>query len=163
ANDFMRRYVFEWTPTLDGRGFGMWFTWVYLAELALMWIALIARRRRRPVVDLALALVATAASLSAKRLVPYVAILGLPIVARALRGVSRRAVVARALRRVPGEVRRQPRDAVARACGRLRVATAQSRVGVGVAERAVVRVRARLRAARGVPVAGAAAERAAVA
>jgi hypothetical protein len=86
GNDYIKQSIFEWTPTLH-HALGFNFVWVYLPWLALLWIPLLMRIRQRPFFDLALAVAATGFSLDAKRLVPYAAIFGFPVVARSFAGL----------------------------------------------------------------------------
>jgi hypothetical protein len=89
ASDYMKQYVYEWgSPLADkyrSRAYGFD---VVLAIFMLMWSGLILNVKRRPLLDAALALLATAITIQAIRFVSFIGILGFPLTVRAWLAVA---------------------------------------------------------------------------
>jgi hypothetical protein len=81
ANQYIKEAIWEWRSPFVTGGTDPWFV-VYCAELVLLWISVLGRLRRRPWLDAVIALVISFQSARANRFVPYLGILGLPIMAR---------------------------------------------------------------------------------
>ncbi|MCB9555598.1 MAG: DUF2029 domain-containing protein [Deltaproteobacteria bacterium] len=73
--------IFEWESPLVVGGGSHWY-WAYWLLLALLWSGLLLRIKQLPWLDVGLALVVTVMSLRANRFVPYLAIVGYPIIIR---------------------------------------------------------------------------------
>ena len=89
ASDYIKQYVYEWgSPLADKymrRAYGFD---VVLSLLILMWLGLFLNLKRRPLLDAALALLATVITLQAIRFVSFIGILGFPIMVRAWLAVA---------------------------------------------------------------------------
>jgi hypothetical protein len=87
---YYKPFINEWLP-IFGHHYGhLYVLWAYSAVLALLWILLLTDLRRRPLLEIALALFATCLSLSSRRFVVYVPIIGFPIISRLLSQALRR-------------------------------------------------------------------------
>jgi len=82
GSEYMRFSIWEWRSTLQIGPGKPWFP-AYCAMGILVWSSILLRLRARPVLDFAVGSVVTYLSLRANRFVPYLAIFGLPIAARA--------------------------------------------------------------------------------
>ena len=84
SSDFINQYVYEWgSPLADKymrRAYGFN---IILSLFVLMWSGLALNIKRRPLMDAAFALLATAITIQAVRFVPYIGILGFPVTIRA--------------------------------------------------------------------------------
>ena len=89
ASDYIKQFVYEWSSPLAAKyvnrayGFN-----VVLGIFVLMWLGLALNFRRRPVIDAAQALLATALTVQAIRFVSFIGILGFPLTVRAWRAVA---------------------------------------------------------------------------
>ncbi|MEJ2286767.1 MAG: hypothetical protein P8X85_24620 [Desulfobacterales bacterium] len=82
ASDFIKQAVLEW-----GSPFGPNYARSYGREMVLIllflvWLGLALNLKRRPLVDAVLSLLATVMSVQAIRFIPYIAILGFPVMVR---------------------------------------------------------------------------------
>ena len=89
SSDFINQYVYEWgSPLADKyvrRAYGFN---VILSIFVLMWSGLALNLKRRPLMDAAFALLATAITIQAVRFVPFIGIIGFPVTVRAWRAVA---------------------------------------------------------------------------
>ncbi len=100
-NDYIKQFVIEWRGTFLPENHGLnWFHF-YCALLAVSWLALLARARTLPLLDLALLGAVTVLSAGSQRFVPHLALIGFPILVRSLSPLLESVWEKRALGRRP--------------------------------------------------------------
>ncbi len=101
ASDYIKQVVFEWASPLGAKYAQSYGREAAIGMFLLVWLGLGANIKQRPLVDAAIALLATVMSLQAVRFVSFIGILGFPIAVRAWRAAAETHINQAALKRRP--------------------------------------------------------------
>jgi hypothetical protein len=88
ASDYIKQVVFEWASPLGPRYADSYGREAAIGLFLIMWLGLALNVKRRPLLDAALALLATVMSVQAVRFLSFIGMLGFPLAVRAWRAVA---------------------------------------------------------------------------
>lgn len=101
GNNYIKKYIFEWmSPFMTGRP-PNYSDWVWAASVGLLWLGIVLRIRRKPILDVLLACVATYLSAKAWRFYPEFAIFAFPVLSHSIHYVLTPAFRDRTWRKLP--------------------------------------------------------------